>query len=557
MPGTFVTGRRRGPTRRRVSAGFHGDNDLPTVLVIDDDRSVRHLITSGLNGHHDFRVVAAEDGEGGLRLLESEKPAVALLDIYLPEYNGLELFRKIRSFDGKLPVIFITSDSSSSTAIEAMRAGAFDYLAKPLNIEQLRKLTLSAARARQMMDEPVALPIGEADSSGERFVGNSKAMIEVYKDIGRVASQNVTVLIRGESGCGKELVARALVNHSNRSDKPFVAVNCAAIPDQLLESELFGHEKGAFTGAEKRRLGRFEQCDGGTIFLDEVGDMSTVIQGKVLRLLQEQKFERVGGNDLISTNVRIIAATNRNLDEMVEEDEFREDLLYRLNGFTIQLPPLRDRRDDIPALLEYFLRRAKSEMDRPLLTGLSPEALHLLIEYEWPGNVRQLQSVVRQSLLNTTGTVVGADNLPDFVRMAGKSASSARAEQPSASAATDHRSENDADNYAKAAAPVPDDSHAADNGSEQKAAVDENGEDPKVDFSIGDFIDQRLEAGSSDLYAEALEQMERRLFSKVLEHTAGNQSKAAEILGITRGKVRDRIAAFDIQLDRTVLVGKQ
>lgn len=554
---------------------------MSTILVIDDDRSVRHLVKSGLEGHHGFRVITAEDGDAGLRLVEAEQPSVALLDIFLPEYNGLELFRKIRAIDGKLPVIFITGDTSSETAIEAMRAGAFDYLSKPLNIEQLRNLTLSASKARQLMDQPVALPVGEADAGGERFVGNSKAMIEVYKDIGRVASQNVTVLIRGESGCGKELVARALVNHSHRRDQRFAAVNCAAIPDQLLESELFGHEKGAFTGAEKRRLGRFEQCDGGTIFLDEVGDMSTVIQGKVLRLLQEQKFERVGGNELITTNVRIIAATNRPLEEMVEADQFREDLLYRLNGFTINLPPLRDRRDDIPGLLEYFLRRAKSEMERPQLTGISPEALELLIEYDWPGNVRQLQSVVRQSLLNTTGTVIGADNLPDFIRSVPNSA----AKRSSANSATTGGKLASADVIADGEAQGV--GSSLDNVSGQPASAlvgeglqvgeaarsisqdhesivseDDDLQSPSMnealhrEFSINQFIEQRLREGSKDLYAEALEQMERRLFTKVLEHTAGNQSKAAEILGITRGKVRDRIASFDIQLDRTVLVGR-
>lgn len=518
---------------------------MTTVLVIDDDRSVRHIVSSGLDGHHGFRVVAAGDGAMGLQLLESEHPDVALLDVFLPEYNGLELFRKIRAIDGKLPVIFITGDTSSETAIEAMRAGAFDYLAKPLNIEQLRKLTLSASKARKLMDEPVALPVGEGDEGGERFVGKSKAMIEVYKDIGRVAAQNVTVLIRGESGCGKELVARALVNHSDRRDKPFVAVNCAAIPDQLLESELFGHEKGSFTGAERRRVGRFEQCHGGTILLDEVGDMSPLIQGKVLRLLQEQKFERVGGNEVISTDVRIIAATNRPLEEMVENDEFREDLLYRLNGFTINLPPLRQRREDIPSLLEYFVRRAKSEMNRPDVGGISPDGLELLISYDWPGNVRQLQSVVRQSLLNTTGTVISAENLPSFVRgFDSPQTALARPAPPTVPEPTFPSSHADTNQEGEEA-----------NGTSEPDALVLG--EAHSDFGLLEFIEERLLEGSTDLYAEALEQMERRLFARVLESTGGNQSKTAEILGITRGKVRDRIAAFGIQLDRTVSVGKQ
>lgn len=516
--------------------------ELSKVLVIDDDRSVRHIITHGLTGHDEFEVVCAADGESGLRLVESESPRVILLDVFLPEHNGLELFRKIKSMDSKVPVIFITGDTSSETAIQAMRAGAFDYLSKPLNIEQVRKLTASALEARKLMDEPVALFVGDGDAGGERFVGKSKSMIEVYKSIGRVAAQNVAVLIRGESGCGKELVARALVQHSDRSDKPFVAVNCAAIPDQLLESELFGHEKGAFTGAERRRIGRFEQCDGGTIFLDEVGDMSPIIQGKVLRLLQEQKFERVGGNELVTTDVRIIAATNRPLEVMVKNNEFREDLLYRLNGFTIQLPPLKERKEDIPLLLEYFLRRAKSDMGRPELQGISPEALERLLAYDWPGNVRQLQSVVRQSLLHTTGTVIGVGSLPGFIH--------SRAVELQAEGGVVPEIETILSQV------VP--SFSLDGATDRVVVMPEDSPQPDsnesytTEFALSRFIDERLKAGSNNLYDEVLEQVERRLFSRVLESTHGNQSKTAEILGITRGKVRDRIAAFNIQLERSV-----
>ncbi len=511
---------------------------MTKILVIDDDRSVRHIVTRGLEGHHDFQVFSAADGDEGLELLEREKPSVLLLDVYLPQYNGLELFRKIRIMDSKLPVIFITGDTSSETAIEAMRAGAYDYLAKPLNIEQLRDLTASAAKARKMMDQPVALPVGDGDSGGERFVGNAKAMIEVYKDIGRVAAQNVTVLVRGESGSGKELVARALVHHSDRADKAFAAVNCAAIPDQLLESELFGHEKGAFTGAEKRRIGRFELCNGGTIFLDEIGDMSPIIQGKVLRVLQEQKFERVGGGEMISTDVRIVAATNRPLEEMVKAGDFREDLLYRLNGFTIPLPPLRERREDIPLLLEYFLRRAKSEMSRPEMTGITPDALELLVNYAWPGNIRQLQSVVRQSLLNTTGTVIDSTNLPGFI-----------AETSPPALATNQRP-----HVRTVVTPQPLQDASQVSADRELSSTEVADSTPEVDdqFSLSRFIEERLAAGSHDLYAEALEQIERRLFATVLEATDGNQSKAAEILGITRGKVRDRIASFGIHVDRVV-----
>ncbi len=516
---------------------------MTKVLIIDDERTVRHIVATGLNGYSGISLVQASDGDMGLDLLESEQPSVVLLDIYLPNHNGLELFRKIRAIDRKLPVIFITGDTSSETAIQAMRAGAFDYLSKPLDIGQIKSLTLSAIKARQMMDEPVAFQVGESETGGERFIGKSKSMIEVYKSIGRVAAENVTVLIRGESGCGKELVARALVQHSDRADKPFVAVNCAAIPDQLLESELFGHEKGAFTGAERRRVGRFEQCDGGTIFLDEIGDMSTIIQGKVLRLLQEQKFERVGGNEIVSTNVRVLAATNRPLESMVKDNTFREDLLYRLNGFTVDLPPLRERSEDIPLLLEYFLRRAKSDMGKKDIRGLSPAAYELLLHYNWPGNVRQLQSAIRHSIINTTGTVIGVDNLPTFVVGAATVRSTlATAELTVPVVAETENNLNDLNVHNPQSTGIREECIWS-------STVD--------DFQLFKFIDERLAAGSTNIYAEALEQMERRLFAKVLDVTSGNQSKTAEVLGITRGKVRDRIAAFGILVERTVSVGKQ
>jgi DNA-binding NtrC family response regulator len=532
---------------------------MAKVLVIDDDRLVRHIIYSGLNGYHEITVLQASDGNHGLQVLEDEEPSVLLLDIFLPEHHGLELFRKIRAINRKIPIIFITADTSSETAIQAMCAGAFDYLAKPLNIEQVRSLTLSALRARRAMDQPVAFSIGEAMEGAERFIGRSKAMIEVYKSIGRVAAQNVTVLIRGESGCGKELVARAIVQNSNRADKPYVAVNCAAIPDQLLESELLGHEKGAFTGAEKRRIGRFEQCDGGTIFLDEVGDMTSVIQGKVLRLLQEQRFERVGGNELVETNVRVIAATNRPLEHMVRDGLFREDLLYRMNGFVIPLPPLRERIEDIPLLLEYFFRRAKHDMMRKDLAGLSPEAFDLLQQYDWPGNVRQLQSVVRQAVLNATGTVIDSENLPDFLRDQNTSVGNGHVNtenldvtlsDPSIQSTTPTKPNgNTSYSYSKK-------SYGRDEDDVSRIDLANTSTQLDPEIEMDHFIDQHVASGTNNLYAIALERMERKLFTRVLHLADGNQSRTAEILGITRGKVRDRIATFGIQVEKTISMAK-
>lgn len=497
------------------------------VLLIDDDRTVRLLVERGLGGCG-FEVRSAGTGEEGLRMMDQEQPDVALIDVYLPEMNGLELYKKLRALDRKLPIIFITGDNSSETTIEAMRLGAFDYLAKPLNLEKLRELTFSAAESRRLMDEPVAMPLGNTTNRGEQFIGRSAAMFGVFKAIGRVAEQNVTVLIRGESGCGKELVARAIFEHSPRRDKPFVAVNCAAIPDQLLESELFGVEKGAYTGADRRRAGKFEHCDGGTIFLDEIGDMSMVVQGKVLRIIQEQSFQRLGSNTDIATDVRIIAATHRNLEDLVAKGQFREDLFYRLNGYTINLPPLRERRDDIAPLLEYFLNRARVEMNKSSVEGLTPAALEALEAYSWPGNIRQLQSVVRQAMLSTTGTVVGVESLPAFIL---NELEETRGESRSVRPRPVDGAES---------APVASPAAAAE-GTTQ-ASADEHA---SLDH-LQDFIERRIQEGSEDLYAEVIDQLERFLFQRVLLQTGGNQSKAATMLGITRGKVRDRIAKFGL-----------
>ena len=320
---------------------------MATVLVIDDDRIVRYFIEKTFKAG-DITVCTATSADEGLQALESELPDVVLLDVMLPKTSGLEVFEQIRKLDAKLPVIFITASGDSETAIEAIKGGAYDYLYKPLDVAQVHECVEKALEMRRLMHVPVLLPATNGDeSSADVLVGRSPQMLEVYKAIGRVAPQNVTVLIQGESGTGKELIARAIYQHSQRARAPFLAVNCAAIHETLLESELFGHEKGSFTGADQRRIGKFEHCSGGTLFLDEVGDMSLMVQSKLLRILQEQRFERVGGNATIEIDTRVIAATNRDLKSMVERGTFREDLYYRLNGFTIDLPPLRERERDV------------------------------------------------------------------------------------------------------------------------------------------------------------------------------------------------------------------
>lgn len=487
---------------------------MPKALIVDDDRTVREMVRRSLE-KIDVEVDVAETAQAALEVIQESSPDAVLLDIMLPGISGLDVFRQLRQLDRRLPVVFITSANDSGTAIEAMQLGAFDYLAKPLDLPQLNELTLRAIHTRQMMNTPVALEVGDSDSTkGDQFIGRSPQMLDVFKAIGRVAAENVSVLIRGESGTGKELVARAIYQHSPRASESFMAINCAALSETLLESELFGHEKGAFTGADRQRVGKFEQCSGGTIFLDEVGDMSALTQGKVLRLLQEQKFERVGGNKTIETNVRIIAATNRNLEQMVKDGEFREDLFYRLNGMTISLPPVRERGGDIELLVKHYLTAACREMGRTEIEGVSPEALQLLSSYHWPGNVRELQSVVRQALLQATGPVI----VPGFLPLELHQESAERAPSTKSSAPQDE------------------------------------GLPPS---DLGPFINERLAAESSDLYAETLETMERYLITRVLSETDGNQTQAAEILGITRGKIRDRIAQFGISLDRNVKVDRE
>jgi len=474
------------------------------VVIIDDDRSVREIVRRSLE-KDDLQGFTAEDADAGLDLIRSEDPDVVLLDVMLPGASGLEVFEEIRSIDRGRPIIFMTAGTDSETAIKAMQLGGFDYVTKPLDLPDLNRLVLDAVDTRRMMKKTVAIPTGNTGiaASGDAFVGSSPAMIDVYKAIGRVSAQNVPVLIRGESGTGKELVARAICQHSDRDKEPFIAVNCAALPDTLLESELFGHEKGSFTGAQRQRIGKFEACNGGTIFLDEVGDMSPLVQGKVLRLLQEQKFERVGGNETIETDVRIITATNRDLEQMVAEGEFREDLFYRLNGVTVALPPLRARGDDIQLLLEHYLTLSCRDMNKSHVEGIAPEALEILRAYRWPGNVRELRSVIRQALLNTTGPVIVPSCLPTDV-ISGR---------------------------------TPSDSEDEASG-------------PSHDLS--QFVDGRLTQGSTDLYAETLEMMERFLITRVLQKTRGNQTQAADILGITRGKIRDRVNTFGISIDKEV-----
>src|SRR3954449_1916756 len=335
---------------------------MATILVIDDESSILHAFRRAFADPEDT-LQTASDGSEGLELVARCRPDVVVLDLNLPDMSGLDVFHRIRTIDARIPVIFITGHGTTETAIEAMKQGAFDYLLKPLDVPRVRELVERAAEISRLMRMP-AMVADEALAQGpaDVLVGRSPAMQEVYKAIGLVAPQDLAVLILGESGTGKELVARAIYQYSRRAKATFLAINCAAIPESLLESELFGHEKGAFTGADRKRIGKFEQCNGGTLFLDEIGDMSSLTQTKILRVLQGQEFERVGGNERIKADVRVIAATNRDLEQMVAEGTFRGDLYYRLNVYTIKLPTLRERGDDLQLLAEHFVKRFSQDL---------------------------------------------------------------------------------------------------------------------------------------------------------------------------------------------------
>jgi two-component system nitrogen regulation response regulator GlnG len=478
---------------------------MECLLVADDDRSVCHLIRRGLQ-NMEIAVESVGTVEETLEFISTKRPSVVILDLILPDKSGLEAFQDIQKIDPNLPIIFLTAQGSSDTTIEAVKLGAFDYLVKPLDIPKLQDIISKALQSRRIphIQSSALDPSPPNDAESDLLVGNSPGMQEVYKAIGLVSSQKVNVMIRGESGTGKELVARAIFQHSPRASARFLAVNCAAIPEPLLESELFGHEKGSFTGADTKRIGKFEQSNGGTLFLDEVGDMTPLMQSKVLRVLQDHRFERVGGNQTLETDVWIISATNRNLEQMVAKGEFRSDLYYRLNGFTITLPPLRERGKDILSLVNHFLALYNSELGKSV-TEVSFEALDRLTHYSWPGNVRELQSVLKQAMLRLSGPIL----LPE------------------------HLSLDLLGNSQEADGSMPE---------ENETRVFER------------FVEERLKAGSKGLYAEAVAFMERHVITDVLRYTAGNQSHAAKILGITRGSLRTKIRMLGIKIGREIHV---
>jgi len=468
---------------------------MPKLLIIDDEPGILYSLKAALE-RGDTAVTTAPTAKLGLAAVARDKPDAVILDVRLPDMSGLDAFVRIRELDPRLPVVIVTAHGSTDTAIEAMKRGAFEYLLKPIDLHQLDEVLGRAFELRRMQATPTALgrePAADGGDEADSIVGRCPAMLEVYKAIGRVAPQDVPVLVLGESGTGKELVARALYQHSPRADKPFVAINCAAIPENLLESELFGHEKGAFTGADRRRVGRFEQANGGTAFMDEIGDMPLAAQAKVLRLLQDQRFERVGGNETLQTDVRVIAATNQNLAARVAAGTFREDLFYRLNSFTITLPPLRDRPGDIEPLVSHFVASANRKLKKSV-RGIDPAALAALEAHRWPGNVRELQNAIRYAVVQAVGAVVTPDCLPASLRGA----------PPPAAEALD----------------------------------------------LPGLVASLLRVGATDIYRQVTQTVDRVLLTAVLDHVHGNQKQASDRLGISRTTLRAKLQALGLGVEK-------
>ncbi len=463
----------------------------PKILLIEDDASIVGGLKKELQVEG-YEVAVAGRGDKGLAQAKEQHFDVVITDLKMPGLSGLELVEQLHAIKPRLPILVVTAFGTTETAIEATKLGAYDYLLKPFNMAELLDLVAKSVACNRLMAEP--LEMGEARSNQSAIIGNSRAMQSVYKEIGRVAATAVTVLIRGETGTGKELVARATYQHSSRAAQPFIAVNCAAIPETLLESELFGHERGAFTGAHARRVGRFEQANHGTLFLDEIGDLSLRTQVKLLRVLQEKYIQRVGGNEKIPVDVRVLAATHRDLETALKENQFREDLFYRLSGVTITLPPLSQRPEDIPDLLKYFMQRSGGELgvDAP---SIQPEAIAFLQNQAWPGNVRELENVVRQALLLARNYSINLEHAQEA--------------------------------YART----------------RKSVL-------VSDQTIAGYFTGLLakaQRGEADgVHAKMIEEMERQLFARAIQLAQGNQAKAARWLGVTRTTMREKLIHFGL-----------
>ena len=474
-----------------------------TILIVDDDAQLRQSFARLLT-QEGYRIRTAATGEAGVVAAKTEPPDLVIMDVRLPGMDGLEAFTAIHQHEPRLPVIIMTAFAATDVAIKATRLGAFDFVVKPFEIPEMLNLIKQALEAGRFMRSRVELdrdPAAGAEDS-DAIIGRSRPMQEIYKAIGRVAPTGATVLIRGESGTGKELAARALYQHSLRAEMPFVVINCVAIPETLLESELFGYEKGAFTGAQHRRVGKIEQANSGTIFLDEIGDMPQSIQAKVLRLLQEKSIERLGGREVIPVDVRIIAATNRNLEQSLADGRFREDLYYRLNVVTLWLPQLRERREDIPLLADYFLNRhaRRLNLNNP---GISPPAQKILADYPWPGNVRELANLLENALIFSRGRPINTEAVMSLLSTA-------------------------------------------------PAATEAGGEEAMRQFLRQMLLGDHDRRDGQGVFGAAMDKVSGLLIAEALTITGGNRTKAAEILGLSRPTLLAKMDKLKLRTETSV-----
>jgi DNA-binding NtrC family response regulator len=467
----------------------------PRLLLIEDDPGTAGSLQKVLLAEG-YAVDIAARGDAGLAQAQDQPYDLVITDLKLPGLDGLQVVARLHAAKPRLPIIMMTAHGTTETAIEATKLGAFEYLVKPFEAEELLDVIAPAVAHARRMSEPVIL--GEATPGRAALIGHSRAMQNLYKEIGRVAPTLATVLIQGETGTGKELVARALYQHGDRADRPFIAVNCAAIPETLLESELFGHERGAFTGAQARRIGRFEQAQGGTIFLDEIGDLSLGTQSKLLRVLQEKCIQRLGSNDTIRVDARVLAATHRDLEAAIREKEFREDLFYRLTVVVLRVPPLGERTEDIPDLVRFFMQRYAADLgvDSP---AIQPDALDWLQKQSWPGNVRELENVVRQSLLAARPFAISLEHVQQVL---------ARARKPVA---------------------IVGQTHAA---------------------YIADLLARVQRGEEQSAFTRMVTDLEPELYAQAIRLAQGNQAKAARWLGVTRLKMREKLIQLSLHPPR-------
>lgn len=485
---------------------------LPTILIADDDRSIRTVLTQAL-GRAGYQVRATASAATLWRWVEDGEGDVVITDVIMPDENGLDLIPRIRRIRPELPVIVMSAQSTLTTAVQATQRGAFEYLPKPFDLADLLAVVDRALKQPVSLAQPKAAEPHPDDALP--LIGRSPAMQEIYRIIARLTTTDLTVMINGESGAGKELVARALHDYGRRRQGPFVAINMAAIPRELIESELFGHERGAFTGATNRHVGRFEQASGGTLFLDEIGDMPPEAQTRLLRVLQEGEYTTVGGRQPIRANARIVAATHRDLRALIRSGQFREDLFYRLNVVPIRLPPLRERPDDIPVLAQHFLNKAQAE-GLPVKT-IDSAAMAMLSAYRWPGNVRELENLIRRLAALVPQPVITeailAQELADY----------SIAEEPAASSSNG----------------------AAGDDTDTMAGV--------VERHIARLLAAIRESGEEGvLYERALAELERPLIRMTLAETRGNQIRAAALLGLNRNTLRKKIREHGIGVQRRV-----